>query len=78
MPTRTVPFDDGHLAVSIGAARGRKLEGVTVYQTQDNLSLDIRFEEGFAMELSFDVRFKASARVLRFKGGVQNLLRSLC
>ena len=41
------------------------------------LSLDLRFEAGFALELSFESRFKASARLLQFVDGNADLLAEL-
>ena len=77
MRKHKVPLDSGHLSIPLGAAEGRKLEGITVYQTQEMLSLDLRFEAGFALELSFESRFKASARLLQFLDGNADLLAEL-
>ena len=73
----TVPLDSGHLSIPLGAAEGRKLEGITVYQTQETLSLDLRFEAGFALELNFEHRLRASARLLHFEDGNAELLAEL-
>ena len=77
MRKRTVPSNSGHLAVPLGAAEGLRLKALNVYRTQETLSLDLRFEAGFTLELSFENRFRVSAQAFRFSPGNAELLADL-
>jgi len=69
MSTRVVPSGKGHLAIPLNSLHGKSLDSIQVYQTEEVLTLDLRFEDGLALELLFCLGFKASANMLRYVNG---------
>jgi len=69
MSSRVVPSGKGHLAIPLHSLHGKPLDSIQVYQTEEVLTLDLRFEDGHALELLFGLGFKASANVLRYVNG---------
>lgn len=58
MSNRVVPSGEGHLAIPLDSLHSKLLDSIQIYQTQEVLTLDLRFEDGLALELLFSLGFK--------------------
>ena len=77
MSKRSVPFRGGHIAIPLERAEGRLLKGLSIYQTEDTLNVDLQFENGIAIEIICRLGFVASANVLEYVNGDSHVLNHL-
>lgn len=64
-------------AIPLGAAKDKSLHSIEVYQNEDALSLDLQFENGMALELTFRVGFQLSATLLRYANGDSEVIKKM-
>jgi hypothetical protein len=74
----TYRIHSGHgAAVPLGLAKGKSLHSVEVYQNEDTLSMNLQFQDGLALELTFRVGFRASATLLRYANGDSEVIEKI-
>ncbi len=63
--------------IPLGRLKGMPLQAIEVYQTEESLNLDIRFQDGHVLDLMFRVGFHASGIVLKWENGDSQVLRRI-
>jgi hypothetical protein len=77
MPRHPVPAGRGRIAIPLASVKGKALLDLHVYQSEETLNLDLKFEDGLSLELFFHVGFQASAKLLEYKNGDVRVLKRL-
>jgi len=55
-------------------ACGKRLQSIHVSQYEDSLDLELAFEGGLALELSFRVAYRRTVRLLQWENGNSRVL----
>ena len=77
MSSHPVPSGRGRIAIPLAQVRGKGIQHLHVFQSEEALNLDIEFEDGLVLELYFRVGFQASANVLEYRNGDSRVLKTL-
>jgi hypothetical protein len=77
MSSYPIPSEHGLVDVALDRAQGKPLQSLQVYQTEEMLNLDLRFEDGLEIELIFRVGFQASAKLLEYRNGDAHVLKRM-
>jgi hypothetical protein len=76
MPKSTVPSGRSGRAFTLKEVRGKEVEAVKVYQMEDELNIDVDFNDNTTLEIIARVGFRASANLLEFKAGNSTVLKN--
>ena len=77
MPHTPVPSGHGYIEIPITGAARKPLKAVQVHQDGKALNVDLEFEDDSMLEMSFDVSFAASAKLLDYKDDDYHLRRRI-
>ena len=77
MPTQKVPFGKGYSVIPLDRSTQNPLKAIHVFQFEESLNVDLKFEDDTSLELILRVGFSVSVTHLEYKDGDSRVIKMI-